>query len=114
MIEKNFKINKRQIKKVVILFIGLIILLKSFELFMFSNTKIIYGKITRETNQAKGGYSTRYSFECDNKIVEGSMPNSDIKDISLDSLKKLDSIKIEVSNYSTFFNRIIDKRVLDE
>lgn len=108
MIEKN----KRQIKIVVLLFVGLIILLKSFEIFMFSNTKIIYGKITRETEQPKGGNSTRYSFVYNNKIVEGKMPNSEIKDISIDSLKKLDSIKIEVSNYSTFFNRIIDKRVL--
>ncbi len=110
MIENKF--NKNQIKIIVIIFLILIILLKCFEWFMFSKTEIVLGKINRETEQSKGGKSTRYLFIFKNQVVEGKMSNSELKNISIDSLKKMENVKIEVSEYWTFFNRIVDKRVL--
>ncbi len=101
--------------RILLIVFGLIVsLLLSLEWFMYTNSKVVCGKIICQTASAKGGYSIRYVFFIHTIKFEGKMPNSDLKDIPLDSLKKVDCIKIEVSNYSTFFNRIVDKRVLAE
>ena len=79
---------------------------------MFLNSKFACAKIIEEIPQAKGGYSAGYVFEVDGKKVKGNVPYSSLKSISLDSLKKIECVKIEYSNYSTFFNRVIDNRIL--
>ncbi len=86
--------------------------LLAYEQIMYSNTQIICGKIYKQEKQTRGGYSIYYKFDLEGIVHKGAVGTSFLKKIPLDSLKKLDCIKIECSNYSTFFNRIIDKRVL--
>lgn len=108
---KKNKINIRQLVWVVFGFSIFIVLGLILDEIAYTNTRIVYGKITDESS-IKGAHSIYYKFYFVNEIKEGGVGRSEIKNIPIDSLRKLDSIKIEVSNYSTFFNRIIDKRVL--
>jgi hypothetical protein len=113
MSEKNFNINKKQLIWVVFGFSIFIIFGLILDEIAYTNASIVYGKFTDESS-IRGSHSMYYKFYYKNVLKEGGVRKSEIKNIPIDSLKKLDIIKIEVSNYSTFFNRIIDKRVLDE
>lgn len=113
--QKNSSISKLRRKWVILIssLIGLVSFLYLSNFIFYSNSSCACAQITKETAQAKGGYSTRYIFTVDEKTIEGKVSNSYLKrNISLDSLKKIKCIKIEYSNYSTYFNRVIDKRIL--
>jgi hypothetical protein len=90
----------------LIISIGLLI-----EQMAYTSSKIGCAKITRKS-AIRGAWSVHYEFEVDGEIMEGGIETGFLKKISLDSLKKIECIKIEYSNYSTFFNRVIDKRIL--
>ena len=110
---KFMKMTKQN--RILLIVFGLIVsLLLSLEWFMYTNSKIVCGKIISQKRQSRGGYSVYYDYLYNGKKMKSAIETTYLKDITLDSLKKIDCIKIEVSNYSTFFNRIVDKRVLAE
>ena len=76
------------------------------------NSNILCGKIIKIESGVKGGKNIWYSFKVNNKNILDNISIGFFKKIPFDSLKKFDCVKIEVSNYSTFFNRVVDERVL--
>lgn len=77
----------------------------------YTSTKITCGKIVRQSS-IRGAYSVYYTFEVDGISKEGGVGTSFLKNLSLDSLKKIECVKIEYSNFSTYFNRVVDERIL--
>ena len=106
----------RDLKSVAILiivFVAIIIIGLMVDKIAYTNTTSTCAKITKRA-YATGGVSVIYTFEIDGKKIKSGSSNSLLKDISIDSLKNIECVKIEYSNYSTFFNRITDKRILKE
>jgi hypothetical protein len=103
--------NKKSWIIFIIIFSSIIVIGLFTEKFAYSNSKITCAKITREAS-VKGSKSIYYNFEVDGEVIEGGIGISFLKTIPLDSLKKIDCIRVEYSEYSTFFNRIVDSRIL--
>lgn len=102
---------KYNLKIVFFTILFFIISLYTFEYIMFLKTRVTYGILTKKAS-SRGASSIHYIFKFNGKLIESGISTSLLKELSLDSLKKIDSVKIEVSEYWTFFNRIVDKRVL--
>jgi hypothetical protein len=105
------KNSYKQVFWVLIIFFGLILIAKIYTYFFFTSTSktcaTIY-KVGRNRTVA----SYHYSYYVNGIIHDGSIETGYIKNISLDSLKKIDCIKIEYSNYVYSFSRIIDQSLL--
>ena len=69
------------------------------------------GKVKR-VGISKGARYVVLEFYLDDTKYTCSQTNSDFKLINLDSLKKIECIKIEYSTILPFFNRVVDMRVL--
>ncbi len=105
------KLNKKQLIKVGLLFSTIVIILIFAKYIAYSNSKIICAKIIG-SYEVRGANYIEYVFKINKTKTKGSASSIEIKKISVDSLKKMDCIKIEVSEYWPLINRIVDKRVL--
>lgn len=105
--------NFKSITILLIIFLTIILITLLLETMAFSSASVTCARFTRQAS-SKGAWYSNYIFEIEGKIVEGSISNEDLKDISFDSLKSIECIKIEYSNYYPICNRIVDKRILKE
>lgn len=104
------------LKSVIIgisIFVAIIIVGRLLDIIAYTNTTSTCAKITKSVS-VRGAWSVVYVYEVNGQKNEGAIYTSLLKDISMDSLQKIECVKIEYSNYSTFFTRIVDKRILKE
>ncbi len=95
----------------LIIFFGLLLTAKIYTYFFFTNTTKTCAAIYKVgTNRTVESY--HYSYNAKGIKHDGSIETGYIKNISLDSLKKIKCIKIEYSNYVNSFSRIIDQSLL--
>ncbi len=78
---------------------------------VYINSSVACAKFTGQ-GQTKGANYLLYEFEVNSKKYRGNESSSKIIDQSFDSLEKINCIKVEYSNVTPFFNRIIDRQVL--
>lgn len=107
------KLKNKPILIAISLFILVLLGAYSYEYIMYLNTSVACGKFYKES-EVKGSTYIHYQVKILNKKRYGSTWVGDLKIKNLDSLIELDCIKIEYSNYNTFFNRVVDKRVLKQ
>lgn len=106
------KLKKNKSVFVVITLFALVLLVAyTYEYLMYLDTSIACGKFYKKT-QVKGSTYIHYRVTIQNKERYGSTWVGDLKIKDLDSLMKYNCIQIEYSNYSNFFNRVIDKRII--
>jgi len=103
--------NSKQLNRLLVIVISLIVLFLVVYNLSFLKSRTICGKIIGE-HEIKGAKYIRYRFIIDNDTSEGSLSVLDVKRISLDSLKKIECVQIQYSEFSSFFNRVVDKRIL--
>lgn len=111
MCVNKFKVNKKQLIIVGVIFSTIVIILILVKYIAYSNSDIICAKIIG-SYEVRGATYIEYVFEFNKTKTNGSASTIELKKIGIDSLKKMDCIKIEVSEYWSFINRIVDKRVL--
>lgn len=102
---------KKQWLYLIFVIFGLALVMLTLRFVMFSKSSVTCAKITRITRD-RSGASIRYFFDVNNRTYLSGLSTISTKNISIDSLKKIDCIQLEYSNYSPFWNRIIDKRIL--
>jgi hypothetical protein len=102
------------IKKYKVYFIIVLIIV----CYYFFVTKIVYinshttcGKAIRY-GETKGAIYTIFSFTVNKKSYSCTQSSTFFKDLPLDTLKKIDCIKIEYSTFLPVFNRVVDERIL--
>lgn len=78
---------------------------------VYINSGVTCAKIIGQS-ESKGASILKYKFILNGDIVYGSENSSKFVDFSMDSLKKIDCIKVEYSKFWVLFNRIVDKKVL--
>lgn len=103
--------GKKAWKILAFTFGSLIFILLILKELAFMNSSIVCGKIVNHY-KLRGATYIEYEFFADEQKKFGTLNPSDLKSIYWDSLKKMECVKIEYSNYWTFFNRVIDKRIL--
>jgi hypothetical protein len=65
--------------------------------------------------EVKGATLVKYAFKNkEGEIFSGNVDLKDLKIRSIDSLKKIECVKVRYSNFSAIFSEIDDPRVLDE
>lgn len=108
-LEANSKINK-------FIFVILLIAISGaiFYKVAYFRSTFVCGKIVG-TSKMRGVNYLHYSFSIDEKKYFSSFAQYDLKNgITIDSLKKVDCIRIEYSFVSKDINRFADKRFLGE
>jgi hypothetical protein len=102
------------IKKYKLYFI-VILFIVSYYIFV---TKIVYinsqttcGKAIRY-GETKGAIYTIFSFTVNKKTYSCTQSSTFFIDLPLDTLKKIDCVKIEYSTFLPIFNKVIDERIL--
>lgn len=105
------KLKNKSLLVVIGLFVLVLLVAYTYEYLMYLNTSIACGKFYKRT-EVKGSKYIHYRVTIDNKVRYGSTWVGDLRVKDLDSLKNFNCIQIEYSNYSNFFNRVIDKRIL--
>jgi hypothetical protein len=97
----------------ILVFFVVIFISSLFKLLMFSNTTKVCGKVTSKFI-IRGVTDVKFEFMIKNKYYSGSQEYSDLKsDITFDTLKLLDCVEIEYSNYWHVYNRIVDNRLTE-
>lgn len=77
------------------------------------NSRQTCGRIIELISSSRRHYYFRSSFKINNRSYENDIACIEIKDeFSLDSLKKIQCIKIEYSLFNEATNRIVDERIL--
>lgn len=108
------KETRKELKISLIIVLSIILVGVVLTKVMYLNSSIACGKIVGKY-KLRGRTSLEYNFNLDDEIVTDAISIGAIKkDISFDSIKKIECLKIEYSNYSTFFSRVVDDRVLNE
>jgi len=106
--------TKKEIKISVIIVFTAIVLILIFPRIMYVDSSITCGKIM-DRYSIRGTKYFEFNFVVNDKLTHGSISQSFIKkNISFDSIKKIKCLKIEYSNYSSFFSRVVDDRVVIE
>ena len=100
-------------KNVVIIITAIVVIGIVFNTVVYFHSDIACGKVIGQ-GQTKGANYIRYKFQIGNQTVYGSESSSVFVDLSLDSLKKMDCVKIQYSQFIFDFNRIVDLRILKE
>jgi hypothetical protein len=103
--------NKKTWRNLTILMVCLFLLLISINKLAYISSSSACGTFFR-LGETRGAKYLHYEFFIDNVKHEGSISRIDLRIKSLDSLKKIDCIQIEYSNFSTYFNLVVDKRIL--
>jgi hypothetical protein len=78
---------------------------------VYIGSQIECGQVDR-IGISKGARYVVLEFEIDNKKYTCSQTNSDFKPFDIDSLKKIECVKIEYSTFLPVFNRVVDERIL--
>jgi hypothetical protein len=112
----SHKIYEFPFKKIIIAFlivIAFIFFLDGVRLFMFTNSKIICGKVYNKSN-VRGVNYLEFKYNINGKIYYGSQDTGNLIDgISYEDMKNTECIKIEYSNYWNIYSRIIDNRIVE-
>jgi hypothetical protein len=97
----------------IIIFFVIISFSSLFKVLMFTNTTKVCGKVTSKF-KIRGVTDVKFEFKINNKFHSGSQEYGAFNsDISFDSLKLLDCVEIEYSNYWHIYSRITDKRLVE-
>ena len=94
-----------------IVFFGLMLVAETYTYFFFTKTSKTCATIYKIGTSRWIDYF-HYTYVIEGKKYDGSIEVGEIKNISLDSLKKIECIKIEYSNYVNSFSRVIDQSIL--
>lgn len=94
-----------------IVFASIIVIGLLIEKLAYTSSKITCGRIIRQSS-IRGAWSIYYVFKVEGETIEGGVGTSYLKNIPLDSLKKIECVQIEYSTWGTSFNRVVDKRLL--
>ncbi len=79
----------------------------------FMHSSQTCGRITEKIRAARGHCYFKYSFKVNDRSYENDISCMEIKnEFSLDSLKKIQCVKIEYSLFNEATNRIVDERIL--
>jgi hypothetical protein len=105
------KASYKQVIWVLIIFFGLILIAKLYTYYFFTNTTKTCATIYK-VGADRTIESYHYSYSAHGIIHDRSIETGYIKNISLDSLKKIECVKIEYSNYVNSFSRVIDQSLL--
>ena len=90
----------------IVTFVFLII---GFDLFIYSSVSIRCAKFDN-VSRVKGSKKLNYIFVQDNKIVSGRMDITTLSNDEIEKLKKSNCIEVEVSNYWSFFNKVVEEK----
>jgi hypothetical protein len=96
---------------IVLSFFLILLTLYSFEKLMYLDSNIACAKFIYQS-ESRGVKYVHYTVNINEEVHDGSLSMAQLKIKSMDKLKKIDCLKVEYSNYSSFFNRVVDKRVL--
>lgn len=106
--------NDKDLKrlKIVIILIVFGFLFATFikDIFLI-NSKITCGKFVR-IGQVNGVKYYHYKFKVNGLECHGSLSSDYLSELSIDSLKLKDCVKIQYSTYYCKFNRVVDSSIL--
>jgi len=106
------KETRKELKISFIIIVIIIVFALIFPRIMYVNSSIVCGKVY-ERHSIRGSDSFDFKFKIDGETLNNNVPVGFIKkNVSYDSIKKIECLKVEYSNYSTLFSRIVDERVL--
>ncbi|MNJ86057.1 hypothetical protein D3C87_35400 [compost metagenome] len=109
LLQKNRKANIIVFTTLLIALLGAIF----FEVAYLRST-LVCGKIT-DKSKLRGVTHVNYSFIVEGETYSNSIAIDDLKkDITMDSLEKVNCIQIEYSFISKSINRFVDKRFLSK
>jgi len=98
-------------KRVTLAIAILVLLLFIFGSGVYIKSERTCGTIIEET-EIRGARYIRYKFQVDGETIYGSVTSSHIVSLGIDSLKRIECIEIQYSNFSSVFNRLVDDRIL--
>lgn len=97
------------------IFIIIVLVIISYYFFVtkivYINSQVTCGKAIRY-GETKGAVYTIFSFKVNNKKYSCTQSNTFFIDVPLDSLKKIECVKIEYSTFLPIFNKVVDERLL--
>lgn len=85
----------------------LILLTILIYLFVYSDVSIRCAKF-HTFSQVRGSKKLNYTFIYDGELIQGRMDITTLSKDEINKLKKSECIQVEVSNYWSFFNKVVE------
>lgn len=108
---------RREEKIFYVFFVLIAVITLGFEPFIFSSSEIVCGQITKEIPSRRRAmnqeWETCYTYTYKGEKIQGRLPSTSLKRMSMSKLINLQCIKIEISNFLPSYSRVVDKRILD-